>query len=337
MKFTYRNILRVAAMLLCGGSLGCSVALFAMEQPSILGAVLAGVFAGSLELCKFAFFPVGLDVFMREGFWKKITGSGVLVLACFLLFVSVGASVGFFESASVSYDNIKRNSSNEYQSMKQITADIDQEIAAVNRLVELDTGGGYRQRAMDSMKILEALRKEKQSLLAQGENIDPEALASSGAAFKIISKVVGGGEESVRYGVYIAIAVLIDVCGIVALLLVGVKERSVSGCDIGNEVGNETKNEVVELKPEMVQANTKGQYVDSRTGEDLQPVVNKMLSGQYGEKLSFRPIINDWRNIKIKAEQLKELLNQLIDENYVVRKGRFYHLAQGEMLNGCDQ
>ena len=157
MNIVYDRVLITAAILLCGGSLACSVALFALEQPTLIGAVLAGIFAGALELCKFAFFPVGLYLCLKSRPLSRAMGGVVVTLGCFLLFVSVAASVGFFESASVNHSNITRNNSDEYQATQKTIAFIDQQIEIINTLTRKDAETTYRQRAIDTMPKLAAL------------------------------------------------------------------------------------------------------------------------------------------------------------------------------------
>ena len=139
--------------------------------------------------------------------------------------------------------------------------------------------------------------------------------------FKIVGKVFPGDAESVRYWSYFTVAVLIDVCGVVALLLVSKKQDATPVAEINYDTNQE--------QPVVQQPYAKGTYKDDRTGEDLMPVVNKMLFGAYGDKLMFRPILEDWRDIKLRAPSLTALLNQLISEKHVVRQGRSYYLIQG--------
>ncbi|MBL4755844.1 MAG: hypothetical protein JKY52_19900 [Flavobacteriales bacterium] len=425
----YRGVICLAALLACGGSLVCSVALFVLEQSTPVGQVLAGVFATSLELCKFAFFPVGVALYCQYGYKKRAASFVTILLGCVLLTVSICASVGFFESASATFSTRQTNESFEHKALKQSLESIDRQMNTINTVAEGDADNNFRKNAAIHLKPLSELRAEKERLLLNARNTPAVSSVNTSAAFLVISNVTGIDMGTVRHWSFIAVAILIDVCGIYALLLV--QGNTPLLADIKppkpkDETENETENdklirhfdreiekmyggckppaneksfidwaglarlrekgaaikiskatdqtssfdEPVKLADKPMLFDTKGNiverepvyngnelvgYVDKPTaidnplltpqqgidmkefdqkyispinGLNLRPVVEKMLAGCYGDKLSIKPICSDWPNLKLRYEHLRHLLEQLIDENHVVKKGKFYLLRQ---------
>jgi len=429
----YKGVIYLAALLACGGSLVCSVALFVLEQSTPVGQVLAGVFATSLELCKFAFFPVGVALYCQYGYKKRAASFVTILLGCVLLTVSVCASVGFFESASATFSTNKTNESFEHKALKQSLESIDRQMNTINKVAEGDADNNFRKNAAIHLEPLSELRAEKVRLLLNARNTPPVASVNTLAAFLVISNITGIDKKTVRHWSFIAVAILIDVCGIVALLFVqgntplladikpeenkirfNVKactknlESIVNSIKMENVFKDVTSEDIIHFDREIERLRkrqekdklNKGEsdmeqtslidepvtvaekptilgfdkakvgsektavfkgdrfvgyadeksndidnplltpqhgidvaefdqkYISPINGLNLRPVVEKMLAGFYGDKLSIKPICSDWPNLKLRYEHLRHLLEQLIDENHVVKKGKFYLLRQ---------
>mgnify|MGYP000685476459 CR=1 FL=1 len=333
MDIFYQKTLMVSAFLLCLGSLGCSVALFVMEQQEIWGMVLSGAFATALELCKFAFFPIGLSLVFDSSNYKKVSGVFVLGVGLVLLVVSVGASVGFFESATTNKESTERKQGDQYVFLKSDIDNIDQQITKVNRVVDRYMGIDQQKQALLAMGKLDKLRIERRAAIDHISNIPVEAKGSATSIFFVVANSVGKDRDSVRYWGYFWIATLIDVCGVIALLLLSSVYSSLNEAGDTNEGGTTSLNEIKTDEPvkesktpkETNEAN--GNH-GKKTEKDLSLVVEKILSGAYGDRLSVRPITEDWQSIKLNSVTLKEILLKMIDDGQVKKEGRYYYLRQ---------
>jgi len=333
MNVLYKNTLIVSAFLLCLGSLGCSVALFVMEQQEVWGMVLSGVFATALELCKFSFFPIGFFLLFDSSNYRKVSGGFVLVLGFVLLVVSVGASVGFFESATTSTDNTERKKGDQYIFHKNNIDDIDKQITKVNRVIDRYMDIDQQQRALSAMKKLDSLRIEKRSAIDMISTVTLEAKGSASSVFKVIANGVGGEGNDIRYWAYFSVATLIDICGVVALLLLSSDYFSPNDTKTKDGAGvtnvDTKKADKTNKKNEVLKEMDGVDVIDGyETENDFSPVVEKILSGAYGNRLSVRPITEDWKSIKLNSITLKEILIKMIDDGEVKKEGRFYYLRQ---------
>lgn len=156
-----RAIAGLAVVLLCGGSLVCSVLLWANEQQVFYLMLLASIFATGLELAKFVCFVASKHA---DTSVKRL---GYFALGSVLLIVSVFASVAFFEAGTSADVDDEKRSSQEYQQKVQQLNFINEQIALVQVLVKKDAANNYRARSYQQLEQLNDLYDRNNQLSSE--------------------------------------------------------------------------------------------------------------------------------------------------------------------------
>lgn len=336
----HKWILKTAAILLCAGSMICTVALWVNEQNSLWAMLLAGTFAGSLELCKFAFFPLAA----RTWETNRATGAFLYLLAGILLVASIGASVAFLETGTRQQLGEQQTNSAEYLAAEQNIASLQQRIDTANELIAKDADSGYRQRAYERLPELEKLIDQKNAAVSQLKTIDTASQEGAGALFEIVAEATRQQADSVRHIAYFSAAILVDVCGIVALMLLstGIAEgkpnvttkNEITPTKIGiSELVKQSQNrlpsDLVKI-PGCPSSETKYREEQLEIGIDDEirnnpEIIAAVKALPPGEKIGMREFLAD-NNIRF--ELGKKILTHLIRQGCVTRKGRFYFRAE---------
>lgn len=296
------SILKVAAALLCSGSLFCSVGLWVKEQNTILAMILAGVFASALELCKFAFFPAASKLFSQD----KVKSIPLFFLAFILLAVSIVATVAFLETGSNVTLSKSLKSSATHQILTKEIKSFDQQIATVNGLLQADLENNYRKRAYDNSEKLALLRQAKNKSVDKLIHLKVKPTNGIHSLFATLSNKTGFSETSVRQLTYVIVAVLVDICGIACLLLLTVSNAKEKTATLEKTIANKT---VVN---------------ESRKTNNLQPLRQKILDGCFGDKPVMRKIIEQE---KVRHPDLKKLFIDMIKSGELRKVGKGVELA----------
>ncbi|PHS20211.1 MAG: hypothetical protein COA86_02665 [Kangiella sp.] len=285
-----KSLLAIAGFLLCGGSLFCSVALWVGMQNGLFATVLAGVFSGALEICKFVFFPIAIGLWIKSKWFSFF----LLLLAAFLLLVSIVATVSFLESAVIADEDEKLKQSMVYKITEAELLSLNNELTTLNKLIDKDAEAGYRKRAYQESGRLKELHEligvKVKELGAVGVGVN------GGGLFHAVAKVLGETDDNVRLVVFSLVAVLVDVCGITCLIVVS----------------------RVDVKAQ--QAITKSVLVST----DGVSIKEKIATGVYGRKLIVRNIV---AKEKISYPVLKRTLSELINDGVVKKISGRYELV----------
>ncbi len=299
---THQLGLHFAALLLCGGSLLCSVGLWVGEQQTLLAMILAGIFAVALELCKFLFFPVAARQFQQS----KIIGALIYFLSLILLGVSIVATVAFLETGTQASINSSLSSSTTFQSLKINLANLQREIETLNLLMQQDLNLGYRQRSYAQLSKLAALRAEKKQANEQLLSFELTPQNGAHSLFEALAKQMDVTATQVRQAVYMLVAILVDVCGIVCLLLLALqgKKQPIVRDESSVQGFAATKNKVKQNAFFAVQ--------------------QKIVRGVYGYKPVMRKIM---KTEGLRYSEIKLIFSTLVADGALKKLGRRFALV----------
>jgi len=212
--FTY-----LAAILLCGISLGFSVALWYSEQPTLLYSVFFGVSAAGLELCKFIFFPAARNV---SG-WSKFS---LNFFGWILIGFSVFATVSLLETGAITNIDTAKNTSFEYQSQLQTIKNIESKIQINMQAKAKAVTNNYRKEGRSYDLVLDNLEVEKQRAMLILNNMTTGSKNGTHALFDSIAVLFNIDLVTVRQISYLVIALLVDLGGIRCLMILTAKETN---------------------------------------------------------------------------------------------------------------
>ena len=201
--------------LLCGASLTCSVVLWAGEHQNFYAMILAGVIAGSLESCKFIFFPIAAQLWQQD----KAKGFALYCLSGCLLVLSIFATVAFFETGSNATVKQAVTSSAMYQILSDDVKSLERQIDTMNQLLNADLKHDFRARAYNQNKQLDVLNLKKEAAITRLTNLRVEPINGIHSMFNAIANTFNANVETVRHVVYVIAAIFMDVCGIACLML----------------------------------------------------------------------------------------------------------------------
>lgn len=302
--------LYLTTFLLCGGSLFCSVGLWVSQQNNLLTMLLAGVFAVALEMCKFLFFPMAKNQWSNN----KTTGFFLYSLSTLLLTISIVATVAFLETGSNQTQNSSIISSDKYKILKQETKSIDRQINTINSLMDADLKNGYRQRAYSKSAEIESLRMLKSKSIIKLNSLkqtDPNGIHS---LFNSLALMINKPTKQVRQISFTIIAVLIDVCGIVCLLLIS--SVTTKRCRTLQPVAKTV------AKPLQIVTTEPQQHVT--TNCNAETLKQKIIAGRYGNRLVMRNII---AKENIRHPELKAIFISLLKDGLLIKNGNAVELA----------
>lgn len=286
-------------VILCGGSLLCSVAMWASEQSTLFLSVLFGAFFSALEVCKFAFFPIAASL-TSEGPWTRMS---LFFLGIILLGFSIFATVSFLETSANQSTTNARTSSDTYQFLVNSLKDYEKQIELGNENASNDVESKiYRGRADNALSRIDGIQDKKNQALQR--LISFEALPASGVQ-SIFSK--WGEASTVRLYFYTFVAVVIDVCGIICLMLLS---------------PTATKQKKKAPVKQQVQRNvTKSETVKKTKNTDA--IEKQILDGEFGETFSTRSVID---GTGLRHPIIKQAIDALIDTDRIIRSGKYWKL-----------
>jgi len=322
--FTY-----LAAILLCGISLGCSVALWYSEQPTLIGSLIFGGFAAGLEICKFIFFPAAARS-------KGLSKFGLNLFGGLLIIFSIFATVAFLETgANVTIDSAK-NTSFEYQSQLQTIRNIESEIQINMELKAKAAKYNHREESRAYDLTLDNLESDKQKALVILKDMTAISKNGTHSLFDSIAAMMHIDVVTIRQVSYLIIAIFVDLGGIRCLMILTTKETKdeinnpYDTRDVTN-VTNETKpkkpivtNETKRVKPtatsETKSCNQKD--VTKKPCNELETLKRNITNNHYGNHPTMKGCITGTMRHPVVSQAFKELM----EEGVLVKEGRKYKL-----------
>ena len=313
-----RFALTLAAILLCGISIFCSVVLWYNEMPNSLAAVIFGIAACGVELCKFVFIPVASK---RNG----LSTVPLVLTGCLLLVFSVFSTVSFLEATASESISDARNHSYDYQSklktIQSIELEIQLNIQAKQKAVEFN----FRKEARGYDETLANLRHQLAKYRQQLGQIKIVSQRGTLSIFDSVSDSFQLPPKETRLVVYTIIAILIDVCGILCLIvLTGVRETKKPAME--GDVTNVTKNATNETKKETKKCNEKP--ATKKPCNEAQILKREIARGKYGMQPTMKACITGTLRHKI----VSRIFSELISEGVMWREGRKYHLKKANVV-----
>lgn len=313
-------IIALSTFLLCAVTLSCSVLFWTSMPTDVFGKALAGVTATALEACKFSFFPAGL-YYLRH---RNLGGLVLLVMGVVLLIISVCATAGFFENAYNEQTKSNQQKSVSWQTKKQQLDSLQQQIDTLNNMIAADAANAYRQRAYDNAKQVNILEAQRNATLHELQTMSDSPQGNAQSLFSVVGKALHYQPESVRQGAFIGLALIIDICGISALLALA-----------GLRTDNGKENASAESKNAVSSATAKAQKPTSKAStEKQQPatlsaeekiIAQRILSGEFGQPPSVRDIIT---GAKVAHATVNKIMQYLVEQKQVTREGKRYFLVQ---------
>lgn len=323
-QFTY-----VAAILLCGISLFCSVALWYTEQPTLIGSLIFGGFAAGLEICKFIFFPAAARS-------KGLSKFGLNLFGSLLVIFSIFATVAFLETgANVTIDSAK-NTSFEYQTQLRTIKNIESKIQINMEAKAQAVKNSYRKEGREYDLILDNLEADKQKALVILKDMSAISKNGTHSLFDSIAAILNIDVVTIRQISYLIIAIFVDLGGIRCLMILTTKETR---DEINNpydtrdatNVTNETKkiatkktNETKQKKPVVISETKSCNQKDEtkKPCNQIEILKRKISSGDYGNQPTMQGCITGTMRHPTVSQAFKELM----EAGVLVKEGRKYKL-----------
>ncbi len=290
--------LYIAAIVLCGLSALCSVLMWSGEQNTLAASILFGGFALGLEFCKFAFFPIAAKI-------KSILSAGLYLVAFVLLLASVVATVSLLETGVINNKSQARTSSDSYKIAKVTISSLEREINALQRVIEKDIELGYRKRAIEQREKLAAVKAEKLEAMRLMNNLELTPATGMISLFSTLGDMLNASADKVRFWVYLFIAVMIDVCGIICLILLS-SGKSKKSKRVATVIAKHK-----ETKQPQIAA-------------DIDEVKQDIKNGSYGPSPVVRRVMEGAR---IRHPKAKAAFDELLNDGTLVKEGRAYRLT----------
>lgn len=209
-----RLLLWLLTLMLCLGSLSCSVLLFYSLPAGGFMALMFGGFAVALEGCKYVFWPMGWYL-IRNG--RSFQGLALQLLALVLVCVSVMASIGFMESGATAGDASQAKQSDVYMALERKLLRLEARMQARNALALKGLEVNFITRGGANLDSADALEAEWQ---ATQQELKALATVKATGAYALLAPVATGAGLSVaqlRYGFFISMAVLVELCAVALL------------------------------------------------------------------------------------------------------------------------
>ncbi len=319
--FTY-----LAATLLCGISLFCSVALWYSEQPTLIGSLIFGGFAAGLEICKFIFFPFAARS-------KGLSKFGLNLFGSLLVIFSIFATVAFLETgANVTIDSAK-NTSFEYQAQLRTIKNIESKIQINMEAKAQAVRNSYRKEGRDYDLILDNLESDKQKALVILKDMTAISKNGTHSLFDSIAAILNIDLVTTRQISYLIIAIFVDLGGIRCLMILTNKETKLEIKDPYDtlDVTNVTKQiatkktNVTKRKKPTVTSETKSCNQRNETLKpcnELETMKRNITNNHYGNHPTMKGCITGTMRHPVVSQAFKELM----EEGVLVKEGRKYKL-----------
>lgn len=304
-----RLTLLICVVVLCGGSLLCSVGLWSSEQSSLFTQILFGAFFGALELCKFAFFPIAFELFST----RKVTGTLLYLLGFVLLVFSIFATVAYLETGATVAASSARQNSHSYAYSSETIASLEAQIKTVSDNMASDSQYGYRARAAQQAALLRDLNQQKFEAINSINDIQVNDYSGVQSIFSKLSSTLSVEQSSLRLLVYTLLAIFIDVCGIACLIVLSIKPATKKQKQPVKKRSQEQLIKSVELVAET-----------PKKSESIEAIKERIVSGEYGDK----PIARDIKDKeRVGYSKVKKAFSELVDEGLVHRLPKGFQLT----------
>ncbi|WHI46789.1 hypothetical protein [Microbulbifer sp. VAAF005] len=315
----------LAALIFCGTSVVFTVGLWisipsAEGQPLVWGLTAGGIVAGltatALELCKFSFAPLGLWLRSKG----RPIGNVLLTLWPFLVLISIAATVGFLESHTAEQKQLNTRNSLEYQTMQQQLSSLEQQINNLNGIIATDAANNYRKRAIKTAEQLENLEQRRSEAIAQLKAIQGSGSDSAQAAFSGLALLTHTDPQKLQYSAFLALAVITDLVGLVALLAFNSALTVVS--DDADKP--ETSTEDQQSDPNDCEISTESATAcDNGLNEMQKSLAERIAAGEFGPKPVLRNIN---REVKGGNNVVQPVFEYLEKQGVLERAGRGFAL-----------
>ncbi|MFA0810830.1 hypothetical protein [Microbulbifer epialgicus] len=279
----------IASLIFCGTSVVFTVGLWISIPAVGAGQLVAGLTAAALELCKFSFAPLGLWLRNQDRF----IGNVLLFLWPFLVLVSIAATVGFLESHTTEQQQSDAVNSVEYQTLKQQLNSYNQRINNINGIIADYAATDYRKVAVKTDERLDELEAKRDKTLARLKDVQRGSTDSAQAAFSGMAVLAHVDTQLLQHSAFLALAVITDLVGLVALLAFNSALTVTSGKD-------DALND-----PERIERSVKGnpsektqqrevpiQKTDSPLTPEQQQLAKRITSGEFGARPVLRKLNN---------------------------------------------
>jgi len=173
-----------------------------------------GAFAVALEMCKYAFFPIGWWLWRQS---KKAAG-GVFVLMGFsLVLVSVGASVSFMEGGTRSGEQVQLQASESYQALSRKLYRLEARMDTRNALAAKGLDGYMITVGTDNLNNADSLESQWQLIFQERQQLEPQQVEGVSVFFSLLADRLGVPEAGVRFWCFVSLAVFVEVCAVALL------------------------------------------------------------------------------------------------------------------------
>lgn len=322
--FTY-----LAAMLLCGISLFCSVALWYTEQPTLIGSLIFGGFAAGLEICKFIFFPAAARS-------KGLSKFGLNLFGSLLVIFSIFATVAFLETGANATIDSAKNTSFEYQAQLQTIKNIESIIQINMQAKAQAVTNNYRKEGRGYDLILDNLEADKQKSLVILKDMTAISKNGTHSLFDSIAAMLHIDLVTIRQVSYLIIAIFVDLGGIRCLMILTHKETEdeIKNPYDTRDVTNETnvtkqivtkKTNETKIKKPIVTNETKSCNQKDETKKpcnELETLKRNITNSHYGNHPTMKGCITGTMRHPMVSQAFKELM----EEGALVKEGRKYKL-----------
>lgn len=311
-----KTTILLSALLLCAVSLACSILLWVSMPADLWGKVLAGATATALEVCKFAFFPAGIYIFRNT----RAGAIALWVLGVVLLAISVAATVGFLENAHGQHSQKLQQQSTAWKTKQQQLNSLDKQITTLNQLIAVDGDNSYRQRAYENAARVRILEQDRSEILNQLQNLQESPQGSAQSLFSAVGGALGVSAQRARHGAFTALALIVDLCGIAALLAVaGLPHRAPIETAKQRTRTAAHRRAVAHEKPKQPEPSSQTLLAHE------QQLAQRILAGEFGQPPSVRSIVTE---AKGGHATVNKIMQHLMSDNKVTREGQRYYLVQ---------
>jgi len=311
--------LLVGVVIVCGGSLLCSVMLWAGEQSSIFAAILFGAFFGAIEICKFSFFPIAAQLIKNN----RLAGVSLYSLAFVLLGLSIFATVAFLETGATQSNGLAKTTSTAFRAIESTVTSLDAQIKTLNANMLRDSQLDFRARAVTQSEQLQQLQGRKERAVSQLINFKAAHTSGVQSIFSRLSSVSGFDESNVRLTVYTGLAVIVDVCGIVCLLLLTAQPIRVT-----RPIETDTAKRIAATRARYTKK--QAPTISETSLEHPAPFNSKSLKLRIADgEFGFIPVMRDIiKSEGVRHPTLKRIFDELIDDGLLVQSGRGFALVK---------
>ncbi|WHI45021.1 hypothetical protein [Microbulbifer sp. VAAF005] len=149
---------------------------------------------------------------------KRRIGWALLFIWPILVLISIAATVGFLESNATEQKQTAATNSVEYQTLKQQLNSYNQRINNTNEIVAGYKAGNFKKVALEKDQRIDDLEEKRAQILAQLKAVQGDSTGSAQAAFQGWATLTHVESDKLQHGAFLALAVITDVVGLLALL-----------------------------------------------------------------------------------------------------------------------